>query len=142
MATTADADLILKLYDLRRESVMRRARLFVTFEFQPETFDDFKAVAFGSSGDEAAYFRQVVSYWEMAASFVLRGAVDADLYFDSQGEGLFIYGKYSAFHGEIAATMGRPFMPQTALLLEKFPAVRERYERILAMQAAWSASKG
>lgn len=100
MATLHDADLILKLYELRREPEMRKARKFV-FEFWPRTWDDFfaKVGVFGS--DENAWFRQVCGYWDMAASFVRRGALDTDLFYDSGGEMWMVYAKLKPFleHG-------------------------------------------
>ena len=79
--------------------------------------------------DKNAYWRQVITYWEMAASMVLRGAVDADLFLDSQGEGLFLYAKFHHWHAETekrrAATL---FMKQTATLIERFPTAKAIYE--------------
>ena len=62
-ATQADAELILKLYDLRRETVMREARNFI-FGFMPQTIDDVMAIISDFSAKENAYLRQVVGYWE------------------------------------------------------------------------------
>jgi hypothetical protein len=67
------ADLILKLYDLRREEVMRKAREWYTREFHPQSAEDVVSVL---SGEHSAYFRMVTSYWEMAASFVNSGVID------------------------------------------------------------------
>ena len=79
-------------------------------------------------------------YWEMAASFVLRGAVDSDLYFDSNGEGLFIYAKFRHFADDYQKATGFPFMRQTATLLERFPAAKERFDRISAIIEARAAA--
>ena len=66
MATTADAEIILKLYDLRREPEMRRARDYIGGEFWPESFEGlWKEI--GMTGDKNRWFRQVYGYWEMAA---------------------------------------------------------------------------
>src|SRR5215469_5757402 len=76
MATVADAGLILQLYELRQEETLRRARKFMVFEFNPKTLEELRAVSRNPGSQENAYWRQTVSYWEMAASFVLRGAID------------------------------------------------------------------
>ena len=131
MATHNDADIILKLYDLRREAVLRKARNWMTFEFNPKTVEEFLAVVSGPNTQENAYFRQVISYWEMAASLVIHGAVKSDLFIDSNGEGIYIFAKYHAFHEAFQAKMGRPFMRQTALLIEKYPAARDRFQAVL-----------
>ncbi len=129
MATTADAELILKLYDLRREDLMRKARLFL-FEMPAKTTDDILKVQRGMGTPENAYWRQAVSYWEMAAAFVLRGAVDADLFFDTSGEGIFYYTKFHRLYKEAT---GVDFMPKTAELIAKFPAAEAHHQRIHKM---------
>ena len=93
LATPADAEIILKLYALRTESVMRQARAWMTGEFWPDTGDDFFAVASNPADPHSAYFRQVSSYWEMAAAMVLHGAVSADLFVDCNPEGFFLLAK-------------------------------------------------
>ena len=135
MATTADAELILKLYDIRREEVMRKARAFVSFEMPCKTIDDVLKVQRAPGTQENAYWRQAISFWEMASSFVLRGAVDADLFFDSAAEGIFIYTKFHRLYKEAT---GADFMPLTAQLIAKYPAAEERHQQIhkrLAAQA-------
>ena len=72
--TAADAQLILHLYELRRETEMRKARSWWAGSFWPETAEDYVKVASAFSIPENAWLRQVISYWDMAASFVLRGA--------------------------------------------------------------------
>ena len=72
LATPADAEIILRLYELRTEAVMRQARAWMTGDFWPETADDFFAVASNPAYPHNAWFRQVTSYWEMAATMVLR----------------------------------------------------------------------
>jgi hypothetical protein len=139
MATAHDAEVILKFYDLRREAVLRKARHFVAFEFAPQSFDEFRALGQASGDEKNAWWRQVLSYWEMGASLVLSGAVDADLFCDSQAEGLFLYAKFSRFHAEYLKQAGSPFMPKTAALVEKFPAARAVYDRIVAMISAREA---
>lgn len=91
-ATHADAEIILRLYDLRREPVMREAREFIVLKFWPANFEEFQKIV-AAGGKEYAYFRQVTSYWDMAMSFVARGALDANLFFDNCNEMFFLYGK-------------------------------------------------
>src|SRR5207248_10475084 len=83
-ATADDAQIIMRLYDLRREAEMRKARQWYA-GWWPRNADDVLQVlnAFGTA--ENAWFRQVNGYWVMAASFVLRGYVSVDLFWDSSG---------------------------------------------------------
>src|ERR1041384_8377198 len=91
-ATAADAELILKLYDLRREPVMRQARVDVIAKFIPKSYDEFIAVTKGDHPLNTAY-RMVSSYWEMAAGLVKHGALHPDLFSENCGEGLIMFAK-------------------------------------------------
>lgn len=143
LATTEDAVLILQLYDLRREQTMRAARKWVAFDFQPKTFEAFIALGRDMALPENAYWRQVLSYWEMAHSFVLRGAIDADLFLDTQGEGIFIYAKFARFQEEYKQATGNTFMKQTAELVEKYPAAKERFDEVTKrLSAQWAEAGG
>jgi len=95
LATPADAEIILKLYDLRREDVMRKARAWVIGEFWPVTVDDYYAVANNRDDPHNAYLRQVVTYWEMAAALVLHGSVSAELFVDCNSEGFLLLAKFA-----------------------------------------------
>ena len=131
IATGADAQLILKLYELRTEVVMRKARYWVMFEFQPKTAEEFLAVRHAFGSEQSAWLRQVISYWEMAASFVLHGAVNADMYLDSNGEGIRVYAKFHSLSDGIETITGKRFMRHTSELIEKFPNAREKFQGML-----------
>lgn len=131
MAVASDAGLILELYKLRQEERLRAARRYLAFEFSPKDLDELRVVSRGAGTEGNAHWRQALSYWEMAASLVLRGALDADLFLDSNGEGLFLYAKYHHWHAETEKKSGNPFMKNTAALIEKYPAARAIYEAML-----------
>ncbi len=137
MATATDAELILKLYELRRDSRMREARNWVLHEFSPKTLDELLIVQrdFGSVHNQ--YWRQVISYWEMAAAFVLRGALDGDLFFDCVGEIVMLQAKFGGFHQEYAERSGsRGFMPNATELVDRFPEARARRDALRAFLEA------
>ena len=131
MATAADAELILKLYELRGEETLRKARRFMVFDFNPKTLEELRAVSRDTKSEYNPCWRQAMSYWEMAHSMVLRGAIDADLFLDSSLEGILIYAKFHHFHAETEKQSGNPFMGKTAELIAKYPAARSRYEGFL-----------
>jgi len=135
MATATDAELVLRLYELRREETLRKARRFMVFDFQPKTLDELRVVSRDVTSENNAAWRQVLSYWEMAASLVLRGALDPDLFLDTNGEGILLYAKFHHFHAETEKQSGNPFMKHTAELIQKFPAAKSRYENFLKMFA-------
>jgi hypothetical protein len=131
MATAADAELILRLYELRQEETLRKARRFLVSEFNPKTVEELRVVSRDPKSEYNPYWRQAMSFWEMAASMVLRGALDADLFLDSSLEGILIYAKFHHFHAETEKQSGNPFMGQTAALIAKYPAAEARYEMFL-----------
>jgi hypothetical protein len=131
VATADDAQLILKLYELRTEPTMREARKFVA-SFNPASFDELAALQRDSGSTNNAYWRQVISYWEMAAAMVLHGALDGDLFVAANGEPIFYYTKFTPFLEEYKKTFGQPFMRNTAALIEKVPGAKSRYEASLA----------
>ena len=89
-ATFDDVDLILKLYDLRREARLREARRWFTGSFKARTLDDFNALCPAGSEQHASY-RMFTTYWEMVASFVTSGVVNEELFFQSGRELLFCW---------------------------------------------------
>jgi hypothetical protein len=130
LATPADAEIILKLYELRTETVMRQARAWMTGEFWPITVEDFFAVASNPADPHNAYFRQVITYWEMAAAMVLHGAVSAELFVDSNAEGFFLLAKFSHILDAIREKNPTFFM-KTSELVHRFTAASARYEAVL-----------
>jgi hypothetical protein len=130
LASAADAEIILKLYELRTEAVMREARAWIIGEFWPETAEDFFAVALNPRDPHNAWFRQVVTYWEMAAALVLHGAVSADLFVDCNGEGFFLLAKFSHLLEPIRVK-NPAFMAKTSEVISRFTAAAARYESAL-----------
>jgi len=121
-----DADLILKLYDLRREKTMREARDWF-FMFNPQSAQDFMEVL---TSEKSGLYRMVVSYWDMACSFVNHGAIDADMFGDANGEHLFVYAKLEPFLPALREAMGNPNMLSN---LEKVVKDTPDYEQRLAL---------
>ena len=142
MATPVDsANLILKLYELRREPVMREARnFFLTFD--PRSVEDYIT---GMMGPNSAHIRMVVSYWDMAASFVANGAIDAAMFEETAGEHILVYGKIEGFLPKLREAMGNPTMfKNLEQVCTSAPGGLERVraitERIRGMMAARSAA--
>lgn len=131
MATQADGELVLKLYEMRREEEMRKARRFIVFDFQPKTLEELRIVTRDLNSPHNPAWRQVTSYWEMAHGLVLHGALDADLFLDTTGEGVLVYAKYHHFHVETEKQSGNPFMRNTAAMIAKYPAAEKLHQGFL-----------
>lgn len=135
MGKAKDADLILKLYDLRREKTMRDARNWF-FTFDPKTPQDFIEVL---TSDKSGLYRMVVSYWDMACSLVNHGAIDADMFNDANGEHLFVYAKLEPFLPALREAMGNPkFLGNLEQTVKDVPeyeqrlaAIRERMAKLI-----------
>jgi hypothetical protein len=89
-ATYEDVNLVLKLYKLRREEKMRQAREYFGGMFGCKTMEEFNKQCPPGSGPNA-YFRMIVSYWDMVASFITSGVLNEDLFFESGREMLFVW---------------------------------------------------
>jgi len=111
-ATVADGQLLLQLYDLRREAEMRKARNWWLFEFSPRSADDFMKVAWAAGTQENNWLRQASSYWSMAAALALAGALNEELFLRPafSGEMFLIFAKVYPFLGELREKMGDPHM--------------------------------
>jgi len=107
--THSDAELILKLYDLRREAEIRKARNW-WLGFWPNSADEILKVATALGTQENAWLRQVGGYWEMAASFVLHGTLNRALFLEGSfsGEMFVIFGKIEPFLKELREKMQNP----------------------------------
>jgi len=90
--STDQAALILRLYELRRETVMRRARNFVGGEFLPQTADELVSIV-TKGGEETGFVLQVYGYWDMVCAFVLHGMLSEPLVYDTCQEMYFQYAK-------------------------------------------------
>lgn len=106
MATPFESGLLnLRLFELRREPVLREARAWFLAEFNPETFDEFVALV---SGARNASFRMVLGYWDMAASLVTSGAIDGDTFRAAHGEVFATFSKVHPFLNELRTASGEP----------------------------------
>jgi hypothetical protein len=108
--TIADAQLIAQLYDLRRESEMRKARHWWAGEFFPQNADDFLKVAWAMNTQQNNWLRQVGGYWGMVASFVNHGALNEDLFLAPgfSGEMFLIYSKVHPYIKELREKLNDP----------------------------------
>ena len=140
------ADLILKLYDLRREEVMRKARAWYTKEFHPQSAQDVVSVL---RGEQSAYFRMVTSYWEMAASFVNHGVIDWQMFMAANpGEPVNVFVKLYPYLEELRSMFASKYDETQAFqhleqVVMKMPHAQEqlaeRVEQFKEARARWEA---
>jgi hypothetical protein len=137
--TAADAQLILQLYDLRREAEMRKARNWWLVDFWPQTADDFIKVATALGTQENNWLRQVAGYWDMAAALVLHRTIDSDLFLEGgvSGEMFFLYAKLQPILKDLREKMQSPALfSNVEKVIMSSTTGRERLKMVEARVAA------
>ena len=123
-----DAELLLRLYDLRREAKLRQGREWFIREFQAKSYDDCLAqVPMGS--EKSALFRMTVSYWDMAASLVNHGLINVDLFFENTSEFWIIWDKVR----KVAPTLREK--NKNPMVWKNLETLAEKYEQWMAKRA-------
>lgn len=139
-ATYEDANLILRLYEVRREEKLREARHWFMAQFRPQTIDDFLAVL-APDHPHNAFFRMVVSYWDMAASFAVRGPLDAALLLESGGELIAVWALVEPFVAEFRQRVQLPeYLQNLEEIIRRVEWAQARVEWIKARVAARQAA--
>jgi hypothetical protein len=140
MSIQEEAGLILKLYELRREETMRRARDWYFREFNPQTIADFRTAMFS---EHSGHVRMVLTYWDMAAALVNRGAINLELFNEANGEHIGVFAKIEPLLGEIRAAFGPHYASNLEKLIDATPNGRQRTagtrEQMKAMRAQMNA---
>jgi hypothetical protein len=121
------ATLLIRLYELRRETTMREARNWYARSFHPTTADEMMQVL---AGPNSGHFRMVTSYWDMACSFVLNGAIDEKMFLDANGEQNVVYAKVEPFIDDYRAAMSRTAMISLETVVMKAPDAKARMAMI------------
>jgi hypothetical protein len=101
------AELILKLYEIRRETALRAARDYVGGEFMPKSVDEFVSLV-KDGGKPSGHILQVYGYWDMVAAFVIHGALDEALIFDTCQEMYFQFEKIQPYLAGFREKMNLP----------------------------------
>jgi hypothetical protein len=135
LAAREDAVTILKLYELRQEPVMRKARAWMTAEFWPSSAEEVRVVLNDMGSEKNCWFRQVTTYWEMAAALVNHGILAQELFVDANAEPFFLAAKFWPYLKEIR-TQSPHFLIQMEKLLERSAGGRQKLEFSLQRQAA------
>ncbi len=118
------AQSLMRLFDLRREEKLREARTWVATSFNPQSVEDFAAI---TQTDEYTNFRMVSGYWDMAASFVVAGAIDPEMFRAVSGEMLVLYCKVEHMIDALRESLGSPDMlKHVQAVADEWPGAKER----------------
>jgi hypothetical protein len=130
---------ILKLYELRAEATMRQARNWFATGFYPESTRDILGALVG---EHSAEFRMVASYWDMAAAFVVMGAIDEEMFNAINTEHVLVYAKLEPFLAELRAVPGVPpylYLKHLEPLVLRMP---DAEARVAAMRRYMESRRG
>ena len=136
MSKQEEAGLILKLYELRRDETMRQARDWFFRDYHPESLADVNDTMMG---EHSGHLRMVMSYWEMAATLVAHGAIDATFFNEANSEHLTVFAKLEPLLREIRSSYGAHFMVNLGKLVTETPGAQERLEAVRSRMKAIKA---
>ena len=126
-----DAELLLRLYDLRRESKLRQAREWFAREFRAESLEEM-GQKYPMTSEGNTFFRMVVGYWDMAASIVNHGLIKQEFFFETTGEFYFVWEKIKALVPPLRESFKNP---EAWKNLERLAASYEKYMAKAAPEA-------
>lgn len=136
-----DALVIIKLYEIRGEAVMREARKWFLSEFAPQSGKDIVALLL-SGEKQSAYYRMVASHWEVAASLVNNGGIDEKLFLDANTEHLVVFAKLQPFLADVRETIGEPdYLAHLERLVMRVPDVEKKLENRRRLLERWVQGK-
>jgi len=138
--THADAELLLRLYEIRREPELRRARAWLLSEFKPTTWADVKS-RYLSHNEEDRWFRMATSYWEMVGTMVNRGVLNAELFFDHTGEDIVTWQRIEGLIPDARADIRPTYLHQFERMVLAHQAYRLKANAAALRAAARPAAR-
>ena len=133
------AQLNLQLFDIRRESELRKARHWFITEFHPATSEEYFAAM---TGEKNAWMRMVLGYWDMAASMVTHGAIDREMFMAAHGEIIGAFSKVHPFLGALRGRMGPRALTHIEEVVMAMPDAEAELDRRRArLKAMWEAKQ-
>jgi hypothetical protein len=123
-----NAQLLLQIYDLRREEKLRKARAWILPSFAASSMKEF-AELYPAGTEHNAYFRQVLTYWDMVAAIVNRGMIDEDLFFETTTEAMLTWLRVREVALEMRAARKNP------LYMRNLETLADKQEKWLATRA-------
>lgn len=123
--THADAELLLRLYEIRRDPELRRARTWFLRDFRSGPWEEIKA-NYLSHDDEDRWFRMTISYWEMVATLVNRGVLHDELFFEHTGEDVITWEKCKPFLEGVRAAIRPTYLHNFEKMVANHVAFRAR----------------
>ncbi len=136
-----DVQNIIKLYELRRDEALRKARSWFVAEFNPQSATDIVRLMMSGQQQSSSY-RMVTSYWDMAASFVNNGGIDEQMFLEANTEHLAVFAKLEPFIAEVRETFGEQnYLAHLEQLVMKVPNAKEILANRRKLFERWAEAK-
>lgn len=133
-----DVEIILKLYELRRDELMRRARSWYVTEFNPQSAKEIVRLML-SGLEQSTNYRMITSYWDMAASLVINGGIDEKLFLAANTEHVAIFAKLEPFIAEVRELFGESdYLIHLEQLVMRMPDAQARLANRRKLLARWA----
>jgi hypothetical protein len=133
-----DVEVILKLYELRRDEMMRRARNWYFSDFNPESAKGIVKLML-SGPEQSANYRMITSYWDMAASFVNNGGIDERMFLEANTEHVGVFARIEPFIADVREAFGEPdYLLHLERLVMKIPNAKELLANRRKLFASWA----
>jgi hypothetical protein len=136
-----DAELLLKLYELRREPVMRESRATIVSQFLPKNYEELKTIATSNAHPVNSAFRQTSTYWEMVYGMAKHGIMHADFLMESSGEGLVLYTRSLPWLKQLRDESGRPYFVHSEWVVANSEVAKKTFARFSAAAEKLRAAK-
>jgi len=136
-----DAELVIRLYELRRDPVMRESRNVMFTQFLPKSYEDLKVVATNNANPLNAAYRQTTSYWEMVYGMAKHGIIHADFLMENSGEGIYLYVKAYPWLAQLRADANRRVFENTEWIVNHSEVAKASFARISAAVEKLRAAK-
>ncbi len=138
MSKVESAELIMKLYELRREEKMREARNWFTAFFPESTENIMQAMI---NPETSAKYRMVTTYWDMAAAFINHGAIDEEMFSEITGEHIVVFSKIEPYLAKLRETMGEKYLKNLEKLIMKHPDAKETLAARRELMKRWMQAR-
>ena len=141
MSRQEQADLTLRLYEIRSSEKMRAARHWFMTVFDPQSAGEIAALM-ASGHEQSAPFRMITTYWDMACAFVVFEAIDEKLFHATQTEHLAVFAKLEPFIGELRELFGLPdYLDNLEKTARRSPNAAEYFDKIRSLMNRWNEAE-
>ncbi|TAE23536.1 MAG: hypothetical protein EAZ92_14440 [Candidatus Kapaibacterium sp.] len=134
---TDSASVVLKLYELRRDAEMRDAREWYLTHFQPQSAQEIVNLLL-ESFEGSRQYRMVTSYWDMAASLVLNGAIDRDVFLGANTEHIAVYARLHPYLAEVQKVYRETYLKHLQTLVLSLPDAEKLVAGRIALLDSWN----